>query len=124
MKKFSSVQSHEAVFFFVEGALDKKMLFTEFEALLDCVVPVRSFACSQRVESFVAGHPWGTPEMIIERTRELADAFVTSEITFVFKYGGMPLELAQKSMDLFAREVMPAIKELKPEPLTGLANNT
>ncbi len=70
-------------------------------------------------ETFIAGHPWGTPEMIIERTRELAEAFGTSEITFVFKYGGMPLEMAQKSMNLFAREVLPAIKELNPAPLSA-----
>jgi len=68
-------------------------------------------------KGFVGGHPWGTPEMIIERTRQLADAFGTSEITFVFKYGGMPLEMAQKSMDLFAEAVLPAIRELNPAPI-------
>jgi len=70
-------------------------------------------------KGFISGHPWGTPEMIIERTRELAQAFGTSEITFVFKYGGMPLELAQKSMNLFAKEVLPAIQELNPAPLSA-----
>jgi hypothetical protein len=29
----------------------------------------------------------------------------------------MPIDLAQKSMRLFAEEVMPALKELKPRPL-------
>jgi hypothetical protein len=62
--------------------------------------------------------------MIIERTRELAEAFGTSEITFVFRYGGMPLELAQKSMKLFAEEVLPAIKDLKPAPLCVSAVTT
>ncbi len=70
-------------------------------------------------KAFIGGHPWGTPETIIERTRELAEAFGTSEITFVFRYGGMPQELAQKSMNLFAKEVLPAIKELNPAPLSG-----
>ena len=72
-------------------------------------------------KGFVGGHPWGTPEMIIERTRELAAAFGTSEITFVFKYGGMPLELAQKRMELFAKEVLPALKEIEAAPLTASA---
>jgi len=72
-------------------------------------------------KSFVGGHPWGTPEMIIERTRELAEGFGTSEITFVFRYGGMPLEMAQKSMALFAKEVLPAIKEIEAAPLKSSA---
>lgn len=72
-------------------------------------------------KSFIAGHPWGTPEMIIDRTRKLAEAFGTSEITFVFKFGGMPLEMAQESMSRFAKEVMPALKELNPAPLGASA---
>jgi alkanesulfonate monooxygenase SsuD/methylene tetrahydromethanopterin reductase-like flavin-dependent oxidoreductase (luciferase family) len=67
--------------------------------------------------SMVGGHPCGTPEMIIDQTRALAEAFGTSEITFVFRYGGMPLETARRSMDLFAREVLPALHELNPKPV-------
>lgn len=35
---------HEAVVFFADGRIGKEMLYTEFEALLDCVVPMREFA--------------------------------------------------------------------------------
>jgi hypothetical protein len=66
---------------------------------------------------FYNSHPWGTPEQTIRRATELANAFGTDEIMFVFKYGAMPMALAQKSMRLFAREVMPALKELNPAPL-------
>jgi len=68
-------------------------------------------------ENMTSGHPSGTPDAIIEQTRALAEAFGTSEITFVFRYGGMPLEKAQKSMDLFARRVLPALHELNPAPI-------
>ena len=70
---------------------------------------------------FLEEHPWGTPEMCIEKTSRLAHEFGVDEMMFVFKYGGMPLELAAESMRLFAREVLPAIKELEPaflEPAT------
>ncbi|MCA9829125.1 MAG: LLM class flavin-dependent oxidoreductase [Dehalococcoidia bacterium] len=70
---------------------------------------------------FTGGHPWGTPEMIIERSKQLAEAFGTSELTFVFRYGGMPLDLAQKSMELFAKEVLPELKKLNPAPLRSAA---
>ncbi|MBP8924253.1 MAG: hypothetical protein KBG75_00200 [Pseudomonadales bacterium] len=53
-------QTHEAVVFFADGAVIKEMLYTEFEALLDCVVPMRDFigrnmqAAYVRVDSALA----------------------------------------------------------------------
>jgi alkanesulfonate monooxygenase SsuD/methylene tetrahydromethanopterin reductase-like flavin-dependent oxidoreductase (luciferase family) len=69
-------------------------------------------------QAFYRSHPWGTPEQVIRRATELATAFGTDEIMFVFKYGSMPMAAAEKSMRVFAKEVMPALKELRPEPLT------
>lgn len=40
----SATQTQEAVVFFVDGEIRQEMLYTEFEALLDCVVPIRDFA--------------------------------------------------------------------------------
>jgi alkanesulfonate monooxygenase SsuD/methylene tetrahydromethanopterin reductase-like flavin-dependent oxidoreductase (luciferase family) len=68
-------------------------------------------------EGFYRSHPWGTPDETIARATQLANAFGTDEIMFIFKYGSMPMAEAEKSMRLFAKEVMPALKELKPEPL-------
>jgi alkanesulfonate monooxygenase SsuD/methylene tetrahydromethanopterin reductase-like flavin-dependent oxidoreductase (luciferase family) len=72
-------------------------------------------------EGFYGSHPWGTPDETIARATQLANAFGTDEIMFVFKYGAMPLSVAEKSMRLFAKEVMPALKELKPKPLEPAA---
>jgi alkanesulfonate monooxygenase SsuD/methylene tetrahydromethanopterin reductase-like flavin-dependent oxidoreductase (luciferase family) len=69
-------------------------------------------------QAFYKSHPWGTPDQVIRRATELANSFGTDEIMFIFKYGSMPMGDAEKSMRLFAREVMPALKELNPEPLT------
>lgn len=67
---------------------------------------------------FYRTHPWGTPEETVERATELAHAFGTDELMFIFKYGAMPMAEAEKSMRLFAREVMPALRKLNPKPLT------
>ena len=40
----SSAQTQEAVIFFVDGEIRREMLYPGFEALLDCVVPIRDFA--------------------------------------------------------------------------------
>ncbi len=68
---------------------------------------------------FFNNHPWGTPAQTIARATELAHTFGTDELMFIFKYGGMPMAAAEKSMRLFAKEVMPALKELKPQPLAA-----
>lgn len=66
---------------------------------------------------FFNEHPWGTPDQVIKRTNELAQEFGVDEITFIFKYGSMPIEEAEKSMRLFAREVLPALHEIDTKPL-------
>ncbi|HTO09409.1 MAG TPA: LLM class flavin-dependent oxidoreductase [Myxococcota bacterium] len=71
------------------------------------------------LRGFFDSHPWGTPAQTQKRASELAESFGTDEIMFVFKYGAMPMAAAEKSMRLFAREVMPALKELAPRPIEG-----
>ncbi len=67
--------------------------------------------------SIVDGHPWGTPEQIVEQVTTLAQQFGTSEISFVFRYGSMPQEVAERSLRLFAKEVIPALHELQTTPM-------
>lgn len=67
--------------------------------------------------AFLKDHPCGTPDEIITKTKDLAARFGSSEIMFIFKYGGLPMKQAEKSMRLFAQEVMPALKALEPEPI-------
>jgi len=69
------------------------------------------------LRGFFNSHPWGTPDQTIARATELAEAFGTNEIMFIFKYGSMPQDVAEKSMRLFAKEVMPALHELSPRPM-------
>jgi alkanesulfonate monooxygenase SsuD/methylene tetrahydromethanopterin reductase-like flavin-dependent oxidoreductase (luciferase family) len=66
------------------------------------------------LRGFFNEHPWGTPDQTVARTKELAEQFGCEEIMFIFKYGSMPIDVAEKSMRLFAKEVMPALKELNP----------
>jgi hypothetical protein len=69
------------------------------------------------LRGFFDSHPWGTPAQTIARATELAEAFGTNEIMFVFKYGSMPIDQARRSMELFAADVMPALKALDPRPM-------
>jgi len=69
------------------------------------------------LRGFFDTHPWGTPAQTIKRATELAHAFGTDEIMFIFKYGSMPIEVADKSMRLFARDVLPELQALTTKPI-------
>ena len=70
------------------------------------------------LRGFYDRHPWGTPEMVIEKMSELAQQFGTSEIMCVFRYGGMGHAAAKRSMELFADQVLPAVRQLEPGPIS------
>jgi alkanesulfonate monooxygenase SsuD/methylene tetrahydromethanopterin reductase-like flavin-dependent oxidoreductase (luciferase family) len=72
---------------------------------------------SEFKRGFYNSHPWGTPAQTIARATALANTFGTNELMFVFKYGDMPMDEAERSMRLFAKEVMPALKALNPQAI-------
>jgi alkanesulfonate monooxygenase SsuD/methylene tetrahydromethanopterin reductase-like flavin-dependent oxidoreductase (luciferase family) len=52
---------------------------------------------------------WGTPARCIARLNELHLAVGPREIVVAFRYGSMSRETAEKSMRLFAEEVLPVV---------------
>jgi len=54
----------------------------------------------------------GTPEKIIENARLLQEASSTNEVVVIFQYGGISDVDAEKSMRLFAREVLPELQRM------------
>ncbi len=69
------------------------------------------------LDGFFARHPWGTPEMVIDKISELAHQFGTSEIMGIFRYGGMGHAEAERNMQLFAERVLPEVQKLTPQPM-------
>jgi len=53
---------------------------------------------------------WGTPEMILEKLRWRKELIGEFELNLISYYGGMPIELAEQSLGLFARDVLPELK--------------
>jgi alkanesulfonate monooxygenase SsuD/methylene tetrahydromethanopterin reductase-like flavin-dependent oxidoreductase (luciferase family) len=58
---------------------------------------------------------WGTPEECIQKIQVLCDAFHPEEFMLTGRYGSIPADVAQSSIDLFAREVLPAVHEISLE---------
>jgi len=61
-------------------------------------------------QMFTKTQAYGTPEQCVEMLRTVAGVMDTAEFVGVFKYGGMPLEEAERNMKLFATEVLPHIQ--------------
>ena len=53
---------------------------------------------------------WGTPEMILEKLRARREMLGDYELNLIAYYGGMPVEVAEQSLRLFAEEVLPEVK--------------
>ena len=63
-----------------------------------------------------ATQPIGTPDMIIERIRAMQQTMSLEKLVIHMFYGGMPRDKAEKSLRLFAREVLPEVQAM-PTPI-------
>ncbi len=65
----------------------------------------------QMTELFLGLQVWGTPEQCRERILDGAGRIGADGFMGVFSYGGMPAEEAQRNLDLFATDVLPALRQ-------------
>ena len=65
-------------------------------------------------EFYIGLQPFGTPEQVFEKTKAFCDLVGADGYIGVFRFGGMPADVAERSMRLFAAEVMPELQALAP----------
>ncbi len=63
-----------------------------------------------------ATQPIGTPDMIIEKIKAMQQSISAEKLVIHVFYGGMPREKAEKSLRLFAKEVLPEVQAM-PTPI-------
>ena len=64
----------------------------------------------EMVEFFLDLQVWGTPEQCHDKIVATVDRLGAEAFVGVFSYAGMPYELAEQNMRLFAEEVMPPLR--------------
>jgi alkanesulfonate monooxygenase SsuD/methylene tetrahydromethanopterin reductase-like flavin-dependent oxidoreductase (luciferase family) len=74
-----------------------------------------------RQEGFARNGLWGTPEQCVEKIQWLADHVHAEYIVALSNAGGMPVEVAERSMRLLADEVLPAVKGIEAAPFEPAA---
>jgi alkanesulfonate monooxygenase SsuD/methylene tetrahydromethanopterin reductase-like flavin-dependent oxidoreductase (luciferase family) len=71
---------------------------------------LRKHGFEKYVEGFEAANAYGTPEQMIERFAQRREEIGPFELATCFRFGGIPIEDAEASMRLFAKEVLPELK--------------
>jgi alkanesulfonate monooxygenase SsuD/methylene tetrahydromethanopterin reductase-like flavin-dependent oxidoreductase (luciferase family) len=64
----------------------------------------------QIIDAAVRPQAWGTPDDVYNRLVHIQERTGASEFVLNFKYGSMPAEVAERSMRLFASEVLPRLQ--------------
>jgi alkanesulfonate monooxygenase SsuD/methylene tetrahydromethanopterin reductase-like flavin-dependent oxidoreductase (luciferase family) len=59
---------------------------------------------------------FGTPDILIERLQWIADNVRPSQIVVITNQGGIPAEAVERSLRLFAKEVLPVAQAMTPAP--------
>jgi hypothetical protein len=53
---------------------------------------------------------WGTPDQVLKMLEERRDLIGNFELATSFRFGGTPYEVAEQSLKLYAKEVLPVVQ--------------
>ena len=65
-------------------------------------------------EFFLSLQVWGTPEQCYAKVADVRERVGCDTFVACFRYAGMPVDEAERSMRLFASEVMPELRRRMP----------
>jgi alkanesulfonate monooxygenase SsuD/methylene tetrahydromethanopterin reductase-like flavin-dependent oxidoreductase (luciferase family) len=66
------------------------------------------------VAGFMQAASWGTPDKILRGLEERRKVVGDFELNVAFRFGGTPFEVSERSLRLFAKEVLPVLKSWGP----------
>jgi alkanesulfonate monooxygenase SsuD/methylene tetrahydromethanopterin reductase-like flavin-dependent oxidoreductase (luciferase family) len=66
------------------------------------------------VAGFMKAASWGTPDKILRGLEERRKLLGDFEMNVAFRFGGTPYEVCERSLKLFAKEVLPVVKSWQP----------
>ncbi|HYK30291.1 MAG TPA: LLM class flavin-dependent oxidoreductase [Streptosporangiaceae bacterium] len=110
-------QRHIATFFasnvrHYEMAGDHFAQTKGYERYSEQAAALRAVGLDKAAESFAASALSGTPAEIIEKIADIRAVLGDFDLIVLPSFGGMPYEHAERSLELFAKEVVPAAREL------------
>jgi hypothetical protein len=73
------------------------------------------------VAGFMQAAIWGTPDRILRELEARRGVIGEFELNAAFRFGGVPFDLAERGLKLFAREVLPVLKTWRASPAAHAA---
>jgi alkanesulfonate monooxygenase SsuD/methylene tetrahydromethanopterin reductase-like flavin-dependent oxidoreductase (luciferase family) len=73
------------------------------------------------VAGFMRAASWGTPDKILRGIEERQRLLGDFELNAAFRFGGMPYEVSERGLRLFAKEVLPVLKAQAPTEVKAAA---
>jgi alkanesulfonate monooxygenase SsuD/methylene tetrahydromethanopterin reductase-like flavin-dependent oxidoreductase (luciferase family) len=83
-----------------------------YERYADQAKAIREAGLEAAATGFAECALAGTPDRILQQLGEIKDALGEYQLVVLPSFGAMPYEQAERSLELFAKEVMPAAREL------------
>lgn len=62
------------------------------------------------IDGFMEASVWGTPDRILQQLEERRELLGDFQLATSFRFGGTPIEIAERSLNLYAKEVLPVIQ--------------
>ena len=77
---------------------------------------IERHGADQAAQQFTELMPFGTPRQVLDKIRFIHERIGNGALVGTFSFGGMPCEVAEHSLRLFAREVLPELKRMQVAP--------
>ena len=101
---FLSVMSHYEL---LSGHFEKSKAY---KAYGDAVAMLKAMDAEDIANAYISCQAYGTPEQILQRLDARRDVIGEYELNLCTRYTGLSLDQSRKSMELFAKEVLPTLK--------------
>lgn len=82
-----------------------------YESYGSAVDLLKAIGLESMCEMYLGVQAWGTPEQIIDRLRSRREIIGEFDLTACFRFAGLPYEDAERSMRIFARDVLPVLHQ-------------
>ena len=74
---------------------------------------IKAAGMEESQKTYIEAQNYGTPKQVIEKYRERLELVGNFNALLVFSYGGLPFDIAQNSLKLFADQVMPELRKMQ-----------
>ncbi len=82
-----------------------------YELYRDAAAALRAVGAENSARIYCGIQTWGTPAQILEKLRHRRSLLGDFDLALIGHYGGMPVDVAERSVRLFAEQVLPELRK-------------